>query len=300
MLDPKVHQEVPRFWRRRNTASSAQGLLRDPQRYGDPTEKLVQVWLTARTPCPARCVVGQLEQIVDKGTRTEHAFIALVGLTPTTEGGHRVPAAQAPHETSPLQLGALPVRFPGFYERTVCLACALRTRRETSQHLPRSLPGPRNPSQERSVPRPGIRIEGGHVVHDSASKRIEVQVPNKLEKVRLFLDDDRLVPVLKKMAGTPMPSIEGSGVTREKRAHAPGERLLASANQEVGMIWQKRPGVHHQTPAICQGGKSSREIGSVLVIVEERPTLQSPHHDVMQNAGCIEAWATWHIDSLAY
>jgi len=43
-----------------------------------------------------------------------------------------------------------------------------------------------------------------------------VEVPNQLLEVRLLVDDDGFVPVLKEMARTLMTAVEGSGIAGEE------------------------------------------------------------------------------------
>ena len=52
---------------------------------------------------------------------------------------------------------------------------------------------------------------------------IQVEVPHEFEQVRLLLHHDGLVAVLEEVAAPLVAAIEGAGVPRQERAHAPGE-----------------------------------------------------------------------------
>lgn len=65
------------------------------------------------------------------------------------------------------------------------------------------------------------------------------------------------------------------------------------------MVRQEGPGEHGDGPGLGQGRETADEVGPVPVIPEERAPFESSHHDVVENPGCIEAWAAGHNETIA-
>jgi len=54
-----------------------------------------------------------------------------------------------------------------------------------------------------------------------------VNITNQLKKLRLFLAEDRFVPILEEVAMSPVAAVVGDGVASQKSSHHRGDRDTA-------------------------------------------------------------------------
>ena len=102
------------------------------------------------------------------------------------------------------------------------------------------------------------------------------------------------VSVLEEVVHPFVPAIEGTRVACQEGPHAPGERAVPRAHQEMRMVRLQRPGVHRPSRMLSQGGKPSHEVGSVPIIPENGGPLNPPHHDMVEGPRSIETGLTGH------
>ena len=121
-----------------------------------------------------------------------------------------------------------------------------------------------------------------------------MEVADELEEVQLLLDDDGLVPVLKQVAGSLVPTIEGPGVPGEEGAHAPGQGAGARPDQEMEMVGQEGPCVDSWPPGLDQARQPAHEIIPIPVVPENRLPIETPGHHMVEDARGIETRAAWH------
>ena len=57
------------------------------------------------------------------------------------------------------------------------------------------------------------------VLHQFCTQRVEVDIADKFQEIRIFFADDRFVSVLEKMATSSMALVEGNGVSGHEAAH---------------------------------------------------------------------------------
>ena len=93
---------------------------------------------------------------------------------------------------------------------------------EVGKHGQRVLRGICHRAHEHGVARPGEAIQGGEIRHQAGAERIQVDVADHLQEVRLLFDERGLETVLEEVAGAPVLPIEGDGVAGEQAAHARG------------------------------------------------------------------------------
>ena len=63
-----------------------------------------------------------------------------------------------------------------------------------------------------------------------------MDITGQFEQIEIFLADDRLVAVLKKMAPSLVSQVEVDRVSGHQAPHAPGQRLYSGSNQQVKMV----------------------------------------------------------------
>ena len=101
---------------------------------------------------------------------------------------------------------------------------------------------------------------GAEVRDDLRAQRIEVEVADELQEVRLLLHHDGLVPVLEEVAHPLVAAVEGPGIAREQTPHAAGQRARARPHEEVGMVREEGPGVDGPRPGLRQGREARDKI----------------------------------------
>jgi hypothetical protein len=65
------------------------------------------------------------------------------------------------------------------------------------------------------MPAPGVTIELIQAAYHSGAQRIEVDISDQLQKVRLLFANHGFIAILEKMSAPAMAEIESGGVTRE-------------------------------------------------------------------------------------
>ena len=78
-----------------------------------------------------------------------------------------------------------------------------------------------------------------------------------------------------------MAFVEGNGVACHKTTHDLAEWRKTSAEQEVKMVWNERPGVALGLSFLKNHSKSFQEGLAVLVILEDLFTFNPSGHDVL-------------------
>jgi hypothetical protein len=58
-----------------------------------------------------------------------------------------------------------------------------------------------------------------------------MEIADQFQEIGFLLHKDGLVAVLKEVAASPIPAIEGAGITGQDPAHDRGERARASPDQ---------------------------------------------------------------------
>jgi hypothetical protein len=83
---------------------------------------------------------------------------------------------------------------------------------------------------------------------DPDPERIQVEIADQLQEIRLFVHHDGPIAILEEMAGAPVAPIESARVPGQEAAHAAGQRARARADQQVEVIRQERPRINGPVP----------------------------------------------------
>ena len=70
-----------------------------------------------------------------------------------------------------------------------------------------------------------------------------MDVTNKLQEVRIFFTDDGFISVLEKVTTPFMTLVESERIAGHKATHDLAEWRKTCAQQEMEVVWNKRPGV---------------------------------------------------------
>jgi len=119
--------------------------------------------------------------------------------------------------------------------------------------------------------------------YNPRSQRIEVNIADQFPEIKVFLANDRFKPILKKGAVARVTAIESDHISGQQSCHDLGKACGSRANQEVGVVGQKCPGI---TRGLCgwkQICNTIEQIVSVLIVPEYIPALYSTNDDVVQH-----------------
>lgn len=81
--------------------------------------------------------------------------------------------------------------------------------------------------------------------------------------------------------------IEGHGIAGHQPPHDLADRRRTGTQQQVKMVWNQRPGITLGLGFFEDDREAVEEGLSVDVILEERPSLNSSGHHVLQKAGSV-------------
>ena len=140
------------------------------------------------------------------------------------------------------------------------------------------------PAKDRTVACPRVFVQLFEIFHNTGSKRIEVDIADQLQEIWIFFADNGFVPVLKEVAAALMAFIEGDRIARHDAAHEHAERDRAGAQEEVKMVWNERPCIALSLGLFENDCKSFKEGFAVFIISEDISLLDTPSHDVLEEA----------------
>jgi hypothetical protein len=63
-----------------------------------------------------------------------------------------------------------------------------------------------------------------------------MDVSNQFQKIRIFLAEDGLVPILEKLPMAPVTTVKGDGITGEKSPHNSGDWMISGSKQKMHVI----------------------------------------------------------------
>jgi len=110
-----------------------------------------------------------------------------------------------------------------------------------------------------------------------------MDIPDKLHEIKVFLTNNRLKSILEQRPMTPVTSIKTDHISGQQSRHDVRKACGPRANQKVGMIGQKRPGVTRGFCAWKQIGYAIQQILSVLIVPEYVAAFNSTNDDMVQH-----------------
>jgi len=162
------------------------------------------------------------------------------------------------------------------------------------QHIFSGLPRAFFLAEKDGVARPGISSKIIQVGNKAGPERIEMDVPDQILEIGVFLTDDRLVAVLEEMSGTVMSSVEAGGVSGQEPCHNFGQRSSAGAQQNVNMVCQEGPCVTDGPGFRKKLSAAVEKVPPVGKTRKDRPLFYSSDDDVVKDGRRIETGAAGH------
>jgi hypothetical protein len=78
--------------------------------------------------------------------------------------------------------------------------------------------------------------------YQSSPQWVQVDIAHQFLEIEIFLTQNRFVSILKKLTVPPVFLIEPTRVASQKAAHEHGYRNRSGSEQEMGVVFKKRPG----------------------------------------------------------
>jgi hypothetical protein len=82
--------------------------------------------------------------------------------------------------------------------------------------------------------------------------------------------------------------VDRPGVLGEEIPHAPGQRTLAGADEQMRVVREQRPRIDGGGAPIREARQRRDEVLAVRVLLEDDAALQPPHHDGVEGVRRIE------------
>ncbi len=73
---------------------------------------------------------------------------------------------------------------------------------------------------------------------NTSAERIQMQIPDQLQKVGRFLTHNRLVAIVKEVSTPTMPPVKGPGVARQQGTHSPRQGAFIRTYEQMQVVWQ--------------------------------------------------------------
>lgn len=106
------------------------------------------------------------------------------------------------------------------------------------------------------------------LLHHAGSDRVQDHVTANFQKMRIFLDNDRLVSALEEMAGPPAPVIEELGIDPVHLTHAEAEVPVRGLDEEMIVVVHQTVGVTKPVVALIGMLERPKEVFAVQIILE--------------------------------
>jgi len=131
---------------------------------------------------------------------------------------------------------------------------------------------------------PAERVQGQVVetLHNACTDRVEVDVTDKLQKIGIFLAQDRLEPVLEKMAVSAVGPVIPESITGQEAAHNGRDGSGTGSEQEVEVAWNQDPGIAGGPGILEYAAQAFKKVLSIGIDVEYLSLFDASAHDVMK------------------
>jgi hypothetical protein len=124
-----------------------------------------------------------------------------------------------------------------------------------------------------------------------------MDIADKGQKVVVFFAENGFVSVFEEMPRPIMAAIVVLGVPREEFSHDRRYALFATLKEYMDVIAHEDPGID---PAFALSDiltQALQEFRLILFVFEDDGLIDTPHHDMMQGAGDVQAGLSWHGQS---
>ena len=239
------------------------------------------------------------QEALDKGTAPQDSFVECPSLPPPAQRGDALPAASAPAETPACEVWSPSLIHPLHHESPIVPPSLTDPTPKLAEYCVHSLPGLALPSEEYTVSAPGVGLQGMEIMDETRAKRVQVNVPDQLQQVRLLLHHHGPEPVLEEMAPSAVPPIECPSIAPQERAHRAAKWAASRAYQQVQVVGHQRPGIHLPGAGHCHCCQPCHKVAPIQFVLKDGPVLDPTYHEVVQNAGSVQTGSSRHAGTIA-
>ena len=160
-----------------------------------------------------------------------------------------------------------------------------------------SLPGKGRRTYEGAMTGIWIAGESGKVCDNSCSQGVEMNITDELGEIGIFLTENGLIAILKKLAVPAVSFVEGHRMTGEKTGHHLMEGNRTGLKEQMSVIGEKRPCIAGGMGVSDCLSHSFDKTVFVNIVTENQPFFDSTDDDVVECSFGIEAGMTGHGQS---
>jgi hypothetical protein len=119
-------------------------------------------------------------------------------------------------------------------------------------------------------------------------------VAYKGKKIIIFVAQYGFVPIFEEVPGAVMSPIEVEGIPGEELSHDGRNAVLATLKKNMHMIAHKDPSIDTALPFSHRLTEALKQLGSVLVILEDCGFVDTAHHNMVQGTRDVQSGLSWH------
>lgn len=121
-----------------------------------------------------------------------------------------------------------------------------------------------------------------------------MNIADKIKKVIVPINHDRLVPPLKKRARAILAAIDPAGVSKSDILHQSGEGDVSNLNSEMNVIGHQAKGMNATTESLDNFCKSRIKVVTIVLGKEEVLVGFSSQDNVIESTGVVYSGLTCH------
>jgi len=126
-----------------------------------------------------------------------------------------------------------------------------------------------------------------------------MNVAHQLQEIGVFVADNGLVAVLKKMSGSLVAQIEHHCVTGQQAPHDLGQGSFFWLQQKMKMVVEQGPGVAVGFGLRQEEAEAGKEIEAILIVKENGSFLDPSDDNVLKQSGDIYAGMSGHEGNIS-
>lgn len=121
-----------------------------------------------------------------------------------------------------------------------------------------------------------------------------MNVPNQFQQIGIFLAQNGLIAILKKMSPAVVTSVVADHITGQQSSHQFSDRRIARSKQEVGMVIEQCPGKTAGIRLFYQVTQTAKKIGAILFVFKNTLSIDPSDDNMMKSTWRIDSGFTWH------
>lgn len=151
------------------------------------------------------------------------------------------------------------------HEREKAAASRAHLVAEPRQNRLRILPGKLDVSHQGAVAAPRIHDQPGEIAYEPGTNRVEMNVSNQSEEIRLVIHHLGSVSIFEEMTHPLIPLVEANRIAGQEALHDSREPLGTGPDRQVDVIGHQTPGVDERRVPLANDFETIEEVLSIPV-----------------------------------